>query len=64
MPHDRDQDLTALHEWIAAVGPDLGLTPEDVPVGDLLDLSKAVAHGVLRPGVPVTSFMAGLAVGR
>ncbi|MDO5498846.1 MAG: DUF6457 domain-containing protein, partial [Propionibacteriaceae bacterium] len=63
-PHDRNQDLTELHEWIAAIGPDPGIAPEDVPVGDILDLSRAVAHGVLRPGVPVTGFLAGLAVGR
>lgn len=64
MPHDHDQDLTELREWLAAAGAELGIALEEVPVRDTLDLAKAVAHGVLRPGVPVTGFLAGLAVGR
>ncbi|HHV20176.1 MAG TPA: hypothetical protein GXZ30_01340 [Propionibacterium sp.] len=64
MPHDRDQNLSDLHEWIAAISPELGIAPEDIPVGAILDLSKTVAHGVTRPGVPVTAFLAGLAAGQ
>lgn len=64
MPHDRNQDLTELHRWIAEIGPELGIAPAEVPVGEVLDLATAVAHGVMRPGVPVTGFMVGLAVGR
>lgn len=64
MPHDHDQDLTELQAWLAAAGTQLGVAPEEVPVRDILDLAKAVAHGVLRPGVPVTAFLAGLAIGR
>lgn len=64
MPHDRNQDLTELHRWIAGITPELGLTPDEVPVGDVLDLSRVIASEVVRPGVPVTSFLVGLAVGR
>ncbi len=64
MPHDRNQDLSELHRWLAAVAPELGIPTDDVPVGDILDLAKVVAHDVTRPGVPVTTFLAGLAIGR
>ncbi|WP_432560024.1 DUF6457 domain-containing protein [Granulicoccus sp. GXG6511] len=64
MPHDRSQDLSELDDWVAAIAPEVGVDPDDVPVGEILDLAKAVAHGVLRPGVPVTAFVAGLAAGR
>lgn len=64
MPHDRNQDLSELHRWLDVVAPELAVSPADVPVGDILDMAKAVAHEVTRPGVPVTAFLAGLAVGR
>lgn len=64
MPHDRNQDLSELTRWLETVAPGLGLATADIPVGDVLDLAKAVAHGVTRPGVPVTAFVAGLAIGR
>lgn len=64
MPHDRNQDLSDLHRWLDAVAPEFGVAVDDIPVGDILDLAKVVAHGVTRPGVPVTAFLAGLAVGR
>lgn len=64
MPHDREQDLSELTSWLETVGPDVGVDPDEIPVGDILDLATAVARGVLRPGVPVTAFLAGLAVGR
>ncbi|WP_425307836.1 DUF6457 domain-containing protein [Ammonicoccus fulvus] len=63
MPHDRNQDLSELYRWLDAVAPELGVNSADIPVGDVLDLSKVVAHDVTRPGVPVTAFLAGLAVG-
>lgn len=64
MPHDRNQDLSDLHRWLDTVAPVLGVSPTDIPVGDILDLAKVVARDVTRPGVPVTTFLAGLAIGR
>lgn len=64
MPHDPDQDLSELLGWLAAAGAEVGVAPEEVPVHAILDLAKTVAREVLRPGVPVTGFLAGLAVGR
>lgn len=58
---ERDNDLEA---WIAAAGRELGLDPGDVPTQTVLKLAKDVAHGVVRPGAPVTAYLMGLAVGR
>ena len=64
MPHDRNQDLSELHAWIAAISPELQISTDEIPVNEVLDLSKSIAYGVTRPGVPVTAFLAGLATGR
>lgn len=53
-----------LDAWVNEVATTLGLDPSDVPVGDILDLTRRVAHGIARPAGPVTAFMIGLAVGR
>ncbi|MGI9822352.1 DUF6457 domain-containing protein [Agromyces sp. Marseille-Q5079] len=60
-PDTTPADLDA---WVAKVAADLGLDPAEIPVGDILDLTRRVAHGVARPAGPVTAFMLGLAIGR
>ena len=58
-------DAAALSDWVAAVARELGLG--EVPPGTVdmvLDLTADVAHGVSRPGAPVTAFLVGLAAGR
>ena len=64
MPSD---DAKAMAEWITAVSRELGLA--DVldgvdQVDTVLDLTSDVAHGVSRPGAPVTAFLVGVAAGR
>ncbi|MFF2371449.1 DUF6457 domain-containing protein [Agromyces sp. NPDC058110] len=60
-----DQPAPAdLDAWVAEIAPTLGLDPADVPIGEILDLTRRVAHGIARPAGPVTAFMIGLAVGR
>ncbi len=59
-------DARALSEWVAAVVEELGI---EASVGGevvdmVLDLTSDVAHGVSRPGAPVTAFLVGLAAGR
>jgi hypothetical protein len=60
-------DAQALSEWVTAVARELGLE-EPLASGDttdlVLDLTSDVAHGVSRPGAPVTAFLVGVAVGR
>jgi hypothetical protein len=60
-------DANALSEWITAVARELGLEEalDSAATTDLvLDLTSDVAHGVSRPGAPVTAFLVGVAVGR
>ncbi|MEN0085238.1 MAG: DUF6457 domain-containing protein [Leifsonia sp.] len=53
-----------LDAWAAeaaeAVGASVG--PDDVAA--VLDLARDAAHGIARPAAPVTTFVAGIAVGR
>ncbi len=56
--------MRALEPWVAAACAELGLEPDEVPVGLVLGVAKDVAHQVLRPGAPVTAYLLGVAVGR
>jgi hypothetical protein len=56
--------MSALDDWTAAACREVGLDPAEAETGAVLDLARDVAHGVLRPGAPVTAYLAGLAVGR
>ncbi|WBL19829.1 DUF6457 domain-containing protein [Citricoccus sp. NR2] len=55
---------SALNDWLAEVAPELGLDPEVVPIGKVLDVARDVAHGVARPAAPLTTFLVGLALGQ
>ena len=55
--------MTSMDDWTDAVRAELGLE-DDPQVPLVLRVSKEVAHGVLRPAAPVTSYLLGLAVGR
>ncbi|HEU4423594.1 MAG TPA: DUF6457 domain-containing protein [Pilimelia sp.] len=56
--------MTTLDEWTKAACAELGLDPADAHTGLVLNLARDVAHGVLRPAAPVTTYLLGLAVGR
>ncbi|MDJ1372354.1 hypothetical protein C7K25_13410 [Gulosibacter molinativorax] len=53
-----------MSEWVEFAAPRLGLDPAEVPLNDLLGMTGIVAHGVVRPAAPVSSYLLGLAVGR
>lgn len=53
-----------LDEWIVVVCTALGLSPQDVDRSLVLDLAREAAHGVARPAAPLTTYLAGVAVGR
>ncbi|MEN3263251.1 DUF6457 domain-containing protein [Pseudonocardia sp.] len=60
-------DANALSEWVTAVARELGLEEaldSASTVDMVLDLTSDVAHGVSRPGAPVTAFLVGVAAGR
>lgn len=59
-----DQQLPNLQEWLTRVAEELDL-PDDVVIPDpILAMTKDVAHGVVRPGAPTSSFLVGVALGR
>jgi hypothetical protein len=56
-----------MSEWVTAVVRELGLEgafDTGTSVDMVLDLTSDVAHGVSRPGAPVTAFLVGVAAGR
>ena len=55
--------MSELDDWVAEVTAELGLAGARVPVDEVLDVARDVAHNVLRPGAPVTAYLLGLAVG-
>ena len=60
-------DASALSDWVTAVVRELGIESaleREGVVDMVLDLTSDVAHGVSRPGAPVTAFLVGVAAGR
>lgn len=53
-----------LNHWLGHLAPKLGVDPEIVPLSGVLDVAADVAHTVLRPGAPLSTFVAGLAAGQ
>ncbi|GGV20971.1 DUF6457 domain-containing protein [Actinomadura sp. LOL_016] len=56
--------MSVLEDWMDAVCRELGLDRGDIDRDLVLDLARDVAHGVARPGAPITAYLLGLAVGR
>jgi hypothetical protein len=50
-----------LQEWVAALGEELGVPPDDVDIPLLLDVARDAAHSVARPAAPLTTFLVGYA---
>lgn len=51
-----------LDRWAAELAPALGLDDAQVPTALLLEVTRDVAHGVLRPAGPITTYLIGVAV--
>jgi len=57
--------MTALDDWTATVRTGLGLAEAVADEQRLvLDLARDVAHDVLRPAAPLSTYLLGVAVGR
>lgn len=56
--------MSLLEDWINAVCAELGVERCEMDRDLVLDLARDVAHGVARPGAPLTAYLLGLAVGR
>jgi molybdopterin-guanine dinucleotide biosynthesis protein A len=53
-----------LAEWLDAVCVQLGVARDAIDLAAVLDLARAAAHGVARPAAPLTTYLAGYAIGR
>lgn len=55
--------MNPLDAWMGAAAAALGLD-EEADQRLLLDVAREVAHGVVRPAAPLTTYLLGVAVGR
>jgi len=53
-----------LESWVAELAAAVDVPASDVPIADVLDLARDVAHATARAAAPVSAFVVGLAVGR
>ena len=51
-----------LEDWVAALADALGLANTEVSTDLLLELTREVAHGVVRPAGPLATYLVGIAV--
>lgn len=51
-----------LEDWVAALADALDLENIHVPTDPLLELTREVAHGVVRPAGPLATYLVGIAV--
>lgn len=63
-PNDDPETRAALDGWITDLAAELGLDPGEVDTDAVLALAGAIAHRVVRPAAPVTTYLAGLRVGQ
>jgi len=59
----RSEEERVFEEWVDELCEALSVDPTEVDVDGLLDLSREVAHGIERRAAPVTTYLAGVAVG-
>jgi hypothetical protein len=53
-----------LDDWAAEAAAAVGATIQPDDIAAVLDLARDAAHGIARPAAPLTTFIAGIAVGR
>jgi hypothetical protein len=56
--------MPTLDEWTTQLAAALDVPVELLDRDLVLDLARDAAHGVARPAAPLTTYLAGLAVGR
>lgn len=56
-------DIPGLDDWLEKVAAELDLPESSVDPGPLLRIASSVAHGVVRPGAPTSTYLVGLALG-
>ena len=53
-----------LDDWADEAAAAVGVMLEPGDIAAVLDLARDAAHGIARPAAPLTTFIAGIAVGR
>lgn len=53
-----------LDSWVEEAAEAVGVSLAPGDVATVLDLARDAAHGIARPAAPLTTFIAGMAVGR
>jgi hypothetical protein len=53
-----------LDSWAEEAAEAVGVSLSPGDVAAVLDLARDAAHGIARPAAPLTTFIAGMAVGR
>jgi hypothetical protein len=53
-----------LDDWAGEAAAAVGVTLQPGDIAAVLDLARDAAHGIARPAAPLTTFIAGMAVGR
>lgn len=61
---DRDEQARTLAAWAHRLIDELDLDGIDVDVDGVLRLAGVVAHSIVRPAAPLTTFIVGFAAGR
>ena len=64
MPQSHHLPPEALDAWLVAAAAELGVEPDAVRIGTVLDVARDVAHDVARPAAPLSTFLLGVAYGR
>lgn len=59
----REEDELRLREWAELLAEELGLGALPVGIDVVLALAGRVAHAVVRPAAPVSTFLVGYAAG-
>lgn len=62
--HTGAEQWATLDDWLKALAEHLDLDELEVPIAELLDAARVIAHGVARPAAPLSAFLIGLAAAR
>ncbi len=60
---DDEAKRTALAEWSTRLTAELGLEGLEVDIDAVLALAGRIAHAVMRPAAPLTTYLVGYAAG-
>jgi hypothetical protein len=60
---DREEDERRLRDWAERLAAELGMSEVPIDIDAVLGLAGRVAHTVVRPAAPLSTFLVGYAAG-